>query len=554
MIWFLLPLFLLTQPTDSSESDTSVTETPPLSVSYLSPNIDYKVNPTAASDLTPTSTTLTRPRGSHVTQTRRVTEFPRNDEDMVDRTIYVRGISEAYIILKREVEIHVKRDGAINYSLTSLQKNFKLKHLINVFELLSNLELHHAELKLHFGQKLLLFNKAAHRFEKWWTIRKCSDLNENFISKCRVVNINSNDVMINIPSDETPKIILLHNKNTTFSGIESSSVDNIQCFNRKHYQEEITLKSTNCHHTNSLNLLLLTITFESKLLLKTTNSSVTVYFNVLSVSQIISINPWAQSTPSSLVVPVNLVRDRTSLLIEFTSPHFAYSSSDVYVESCSTYDGKSSRTQELCELTHRNVSLNTRSVRKLLPRENVILNLQTARSATYLLSYYPSEAAKIEKELSMVEVVTSDKRFLTSVCFNNSLVGWQRMLFYFTSQGNASFDRKLLSDEVKAEQEIVVCEETDNIPVTLCTSRLVGDTHNPAHIEQRSRDFSVIVLSALCGVVVVMLGVVGCVAYRFRQRQLDKKCDYHAYMQPECDPPSFEVDYTGIEVVHSIRG
>ena len=73
---------------------------------------------------------------------------------------------------------------------------------------------------------------------------------------------------------------------------------------------------------------------------------------------------------------------------------------------------------------------------------------------------------------------------------------------------------------MKAEQEIVVCEETDNIPVTLCTSRLVGDTHNPAHIEQRSRDFSVIVLGALCGVVVVMLGVVGCVAYRFRQRQL----------------------------------
>ena len=169
-----------------------------------------------------------------------------------------------------------------------------------------------------------------------------------------------------------------------------------------------------------------------------------MHFNVLSVSQIISVN--LQSTPTELDVPVDLVRDRTSLLIEFTSSHFTYNSSNIYFESCSTYDGKSSRKQELCELTDRNVSLNTRSFRKLLPRENVILNLQTARGASYLLSYYPSEEAKIEKESKVVEVVTHDKRFLTSVCFNETLVGCRREVFYFTARGNASFDRKLLND------------------------------------------------------------------------------------------------------------
>ena len=66
----------------------------------------------------------------------------------------------------------------------------------------------------------------------------------------------------------------------------------------------------------------------------------------------------------------------------------------------------------------------------------------------------------------------------------------------------------------------MVCEKSDNIPITLCTPRLVSDTLTPAHIEQRSRDSSVIVLGVLCGVVVVVLGLVGCVAYRLRRQQL----------------------------------
>ena len=74
--------------------------------------------------------------------------------------------------------------------------------------------------------------------------------------------------------------------------------------------------------------------------------------------------------------------------------------------------------------------------------------------------------------------------------------------------------------EVKAEQGIVVCEKSYNIPITLCTPRLVADSLNPAHIEQKSRDSSVIVLGVLCGAVVVVLGVVGCVAFRLRLRQL----------------------------------
>ena len=74
--------------------------------------------------------------------------------------------------------------------------------------------------------------------------------------------------------------------------------------------------------------------------------------------------------------------------------------------------------------------------------------------------------------------------------------------------------------EVKAEQGIVVCEKSYNVPITLCTPRLVADSLNPAHIEQRSRDSSVIVLGVLCGVVVVVLGVVGCVAFRLRLRQM----------------------------------
>ena len=459
MFYLLLPtvLVLFTPFSECSEHKTSVSDTLSSSVSHRSPNIDYK--PTSPSDLPPTSTTWTKPRDitdkDHVTLSRRVTEYPRNDEDMVDRTIYVRGISEAFVILTREIELYVSRGHAKNYSLMGLQKNLKLKHLISVSDLLSKSEVHHDTLKLHFGQKLLLYNKAAYRFETWWTIKLCSDLNETFISKCRVVNIDANNVLINVPSDEIPKIILLHNKNISISNISGSASDDMQCFSRKYHLEN-TLRRTNCHHTSSHKYLLLTITSSTRLLLNTSTTSphlfnststtplVTVYFNVLSVSQIISVNH--QTTPTKLDVPVNLVRDRTSLLIEFTSSHFTHTSSNIYIESCSTYDGKSSRKKELCELTDRNVSLNTRSFRKLLPHENVILNLQTARSASYLLSYYPSEEAKIEKESKVVEVVTYDKRFLTSVCFNETLEGCRREVYYFTALGNASFDRKLLNE------------------------------------------------------------------------------------------------------------
>ena len=352
-----------------------------------------------------------------VTKTRRVTEYPRNDEDMIDRTIYVNNIDEAYIILKREIEVYVGNNGA-NYSLIVLEEMFEFRHLISISELNKMSDTQHGMVGLEFNQKLLLHNKFLRQFELWWVIRSCSHLPSIYSNKCRVIPIESDDILINIATAEAPRTILLRmNNSTKFTKMTGISAEDMDCYCKEHNS---VVKCSDCLGSASLEYLLLTIKFSSTLQLFSTSSRspTSIKFKLLDVSKIISINPFSSSKHH---ISINLNHEKTSLLLEFTSRGISNKTA-ISLLSCSTPDGRS--TVKLCELTERSLPLPIRPKTKLLPNENIIMNINTPRSASYVVTYYWSVSGNHVKVTQVIE--TSDGRYMGSACFNSSLVGCER--------------------------------------------------------------------------------------------------------------------------------
>jgi hypothetical protein len=188
---------------------------------------------------------------------------------------------------------------------------------------------------------------------------------------------------------------------------------------------------------------LLTINSTASLLLFSypSNPPDSIRFEVLEVSQIISIDPLNQTR--KFHIKVDLDHDVTSLLLEFTSRGTSPKPS-IYLISCSTYDGRYGRKRDLCESTTRNISLHVRKMTKLRPGENIIMNIKTARSASYLLTYSFSSvngsetSTKVKRE---VEILTLDRRYMGSACFNESLEGCEKSVSYPAQCWNTSFDR-----------------------------------------------------------------------------------------------------------------
>ncbi|XP_063685907.1 uncharacterized protein LOC134819734 [Bolinopsis microptera] len=500
-----------------------------------------------------------------VTKTRRVTEYPRNDEDRIDRTIYVNNIDEAFIILKREIEVYVGKNE-LNYSLIVLEERFEFRHLISISELNKMSNLHHGTIGLKFNQKLLLHNKFLHQFELWWVLRSCSHLPSIYINKCRVLPIESDDILINIATAEAPRTLLLRINNTTkFTKITGISPNDVGCYCKEHSS---VVECSHCLGSASLEYLLLTIKSSSTLQLFSTSSTppISIKFKLLDISRIISINCLSSSKD---YISIDLNHEKTSLLLEFT-PRGISNKTDITLLSCSTPDGRS--TKKLCQLTERNLSLPIRPMTKLLPHENIIMNIKTPRSASYVVTYYWSVSDNRPEKVTQV-IETSDRRYMGSACFNSSLVGCERKHVIGNTWegargrdhviedtwegargrdhvvGNTSYNRDLDKRGVEVEQMVVVCNSTDT-PIVLCTPRLIDGPSHIGHVPEPRAQNSPLLLALMYCAVAILFVLLGCFGYKMRRLHLDRQCEYHTYAQPDCvQLPS--LDYTGIEIRHT---